>query len=84
MQRAQELPIGAARGGFQNLHAAPVVLLRGGVVLQAVVHGAEIGERIDERAVAVAVLLFRERHHLLGDRQRFGVAPRVESSRNCW
>ncbi len=41
-------------------------------------HGAEVRERIDQRARVLAVLLFRHRYHSLGERQRVGVTPGVE------
>jgi len=42
------------------------------------VHGAEVGERVRQRAIVRAVLRLGHLDDLLGDRQRFRVLPRVE------
>ncbi len=78
LQRTQKLPIGIARGGFEDLDAALVVFLGRRVVLEAVVNRAAVREWIDQRAVVLAVLLFGEGHDTIRQGQRVGITLGIE------
>src|SRR5690606_265786 len=76
--RPDELAVGRFAGRFQYLYAAKVMLLGGRVVLEAIVCGREVRQRIHQRTIVRAVLLFRELYQLFREGERFLVVPRVE------
>ncbi len=78
LQRAQQLPVRVARGLFEDVDAALVVLLRRRIVPQPVVDSTQVRQRVDQRTGVFAVLFFREGNHLLGERQRIRVPLGVE------
>ena len=78
VQRAQQQPVAVTARIRGDLHAAHVAVLGMLVVAQTVLRGAEIAERIDQRAIARAELLLGELDQLRGERQRVGIMVRVE------